>query len=293
MRTIVLAGTASGTGKTVTSMGILLACRARGLTVYAAKTGPDFIDTGYLQAAAGAPCANLDLWMQGQEGVARLLERIQSARPDILLIEGAMGLFDGGQGSAAELAAAFGFPVILLINAKGLGESIAAVAKGFVSLRTDVHFAGFIASNVGSERHANIVRNSLCSICSEFSVPFLGCLLREGAPSLPSRHLGLVGAQESGVNLEALRIWFERDCSLAPVLPEREERPMATIAESSGGTFFCLESVCSDLILALAHDEAFSFCYADFPVFFAELGFRVTFFSPLHDREIPFCHGII
>ena len=294
MRAIVLAGSASGAGKTVAAMGFILAGRARGLVVRAAKVGPDFIDAAYLEEASAAPCANLDVWMLGQCGVDTLLRRIEEDEPYFLVIEGAMGLFDGGLGSTAALAESLALPIVLIVSAKGVGESIAALARGYLIEKPSLTFAGLLASHVGSPRHAALVDAALSPLAREFGIPYLGSLVRAGAPSLPSRHLGLVSVTESGLNFETLRIWFEEHCDCERILPKPRRKPGSEPQGGAAGRrFFAGRGRSFDITIAIACDEAFSFCYADLPALFAELGCETVFFSPLHDTHIPACQGIV
>ncbi|MBO4369402.1 MAG: cobyrinate a,c-diamide synthase, partial [Desulfovibrio sp.] len=216
-----VAGNASHVGKTTTCLALLCALQKRGFIVRSAKAGPDFIDTRYHSLFSHAPCANLDLWMGGKKGLQKLLTRIcrplAGQRPDILMIEGAMGLFDGADSSSAHLAELFDVPVLLLLSAKGLGESIAAIAEGFFIHARRFHnlaFLGLIVTNVGSDHHRSLLRKALFPICRAFKVPLLGCLPRESAPALSSRHLGLVSVEENrdALSFDDLAAWFEKNC---------------------------------------------------------------------------------
>lgn len=246
---LIVGGTGSNAGKTVTTLALFCALRARGLRVHAAKTGPDFIDAAFHAALTGAPAANLDVWMSrasrpgraGEplrripQGLARLFARMRAPgadgrAPDILVVEGAMGLYDGGAGGSgctAQLAALLGLPVLLVLNAHGLGQSVAALAEGFLRHRPawsanagQAAFAGMICTHVGSEKHREILRQALAPLVADAGVPLLGLLPRDGAPRLESRHLGLVEARESlpGLDRDALAAWLEVHCDLDALL---------------------------------------------------------------------------
>ncbi len=108
-----------------------------------------------------------------------------------------MGLFDGtghdGEaGSTAELARVTGWPVVLVVDARGQGASVAALLRGFASHQPSVPLAGVIFNRVSSERHG-----ALLAAAAARHLPRLACLGSLPAdPGLvvPSRHLGLVPA---------------------------------------------------------------------------------------------------
>ncbi|WP_395678596.1 cobyrinate a,c-diamide synthase, partial [Inquilinus sp.] len=193
---LMIAAPASGSGKTVVTLGLLRHLRDRG--VASAKSGPDYIDPVFHAAASGRPCVNLDAWAMRPETLDALAAR-QAKGADLLIVEAAMGLFDGapgpgsvGDGSAADLAARFGWPVVLVLDAGGQGFSAAAVLAGFKSFRADIRIAGVIFNRVGSARHEAILRRA----AAHAGLPVLGFVPRLPALALPSRHLGLVQAGE-------------------------------------------------------------------------------------------------
>lgn len=333
---LVVAGTGSNAGKTVTTLALLCALRARGLRVHAAKSGPDFIDAAFHAALTDAPAANLDVWMcrearpgGGQaplrrmpQGLARIFARMlrpdaDGRHADLLLVEGAMGLYDGGAGGAgctAQLAALLGLPVLLALNAHGLGQSVAALAEGFLRHRPAwaAHagrpaFVGMVCTHVGGERHKKILRQALAPLTAQTGVPLLGLLPREGAPQLASRHLGLVEASESlpGLNRKALTAWLEAHCHVTALLRALgappggvpAQMPAAAVAEAPPRRFFTPRprrlKAARRPRLGVAWDAAFSFCYADLPALLRELGAELHFFSPLRDDAPPSaCHGL-
>lgn len=341
---LIVGGTGSNAGKTVTTLALLCALQARGLRVHAAKTGPDFIDTAFHAALTGAPAANLDVWMcrasrpnrAGEplrripQGLARIFARMRAPGmdgrpPDILVVEGAMGLYDGGAGGSgctAQLAALLGLPVLLVLNAHGLGQSVAALAEGFLRHRPawsagtgQPAFAGMICTHAGSEKHREILRQALAPLVADTGVPLLGLLPRDGAPRLESRHLGLVEARESlsGLDRGALAAWLETHCDLDELLcslgapldnrPQTALQTTPSTVSAAGGTtaaaarFFPPRVRAGENagpaarqvrpLLGVARDAAFSFCYADLPALLQELGADLAFFSPLSDAAPP------
>ena len=333
---LIVGGTGSNAGKTVTTLALLCALRVRGLRVHAAKTGPDFIDTAFHAALTGAPAANLDVWMCREarpdsgrrplrrvpQGLARVFARMRGPgadgrNADLLLVEGAMGLYDGGAGGAgctAQLAALLGLPVLLALNVHGLGQSVTALAEGFLrhhpAWTADAgppSFAGMICTHVGGEKHKEILRQALAPLTAQTGVPLLGLLPRDGAPQLESRHLGLVEARESlpGLDHESLAVWLEAHCDVtallrtlgAPVGGFLAQSPVAAVASAPPTRFFAPRirsgTAARRPRLGVAWDAAFSFCYADLPALLRELGAELHFFSPLRDAAPPSgCDGL-
>ena len=147
-RAIVIAAPTSTSGKTVVTLGLIRALRRQGLRVASAKVGPDYIDPRFHAHASGRPCPNLDPWAMGETGCAALLEAA-SGDADLIIIEGVMGLFDGphgASGSTADLAAALGLPVVLVVDARHQSQSLAALVHGFATYRPDIALGGVIAN---------------------------------------------------------------------------------------------------------------------------------------------------
>ena len=195
---LLIAAPSSGSGKTSLSLGLMAALRRRALDVAPFKIGPDYIDPGHHAAICGRPSHNLDGWMCGREQVQKTFAK-ESAGADIAIIEGVMGLFDGisgtsEEGSSAEIAKWLGVPVLLVVDARSQARSFAALVKGFTSFDPELKIAGVIANRVGSERHRQLLQESLDS--TPGLPPLLGCLPRREEIGLPERHLGLVTADD-------------------------------------------------------------------------------------------------
>ena len=191
---IVVGAPASGSGKTTVTLALLRRLRERGVRVGSRKVGPDYIDPAFHAAASGRACLNLDPWAMRDATFAAAVGAA-SEDADLVVVEGVMGLFDGAtadEGSTADVAAALGWPVVLVVDAGAMAASAAAVVHGFASHRGDVNLAGVIYNRVGSDRHAEL----LVEATAKTGVPVLGCLRRNAALALPDRHLGLVQAAE-------------------------------------------------------------------------------------------------
>jgi cobyrinic acid a,c-diamide synthase len=272
----ILAAPCSNTGKTLVSAALLRLLARDGVAVNPFKAGPDYIDPGFLSAAAGSTCRNLDPW--GMQP-ARRGQMLRDQSGDRFLIEGVMGLFDGavsGEGSTADIAAEFGLPVILVINTKGQGASVAALAQGFANHRAEINVAGVIFTRVGSARHEKILREA----CADAGIRVFGALAEDPALTLRERHLGLVQAGERA-DLDALLeraadnlagdldLVGLRDIAAAPSIKESDPaQPLAPLGQH----------------IAVARDIAFGFCYPHLLDDWRNASARVSFFSPLGDE---------
>ncbi|NDV00798.1 cobyrinate a,c-diamide synthase [Pseudoroseicyclus tamaricis] len=274
-RGLLIAAPSSGAGKTTVTLGMLRALARAGVEVRGAKSGPDYIDPAFHAAATGRACGNLDAWAMAP---GRL--RARAGGGGLLVIEGAMGLFDGappeGRGSAAELAKVLGAPVVLVVDAGRMAGSVAALVSGFAGFDPGVRVTGVILNRVGSDRHERMLRGALAPL----GVPVLGALRRDTGLAHPSRHLGLVQAGERP-DLEA---FLER----------------AADAVSAAVDLSALEALAEELVpgeaprltppgqrIAVARDEAFAFAYPHVLEDWRAAGAELAFFSPLADEAVP------
>ncbi len=270
-KAIVVAAPCSGSGKTLVTLGLLRAFRDRGLSVASAKVGPDYIDPRFHEAATGRPCFNLDPWAMDHAIIAGLMAELSWAT-DILIIEGVMGLFDGPQGakgSTADLAESFGLPVLLTVDARHQSQSIAALVHGFSTYRPNLNVAGVILNRVASDRHEAILRGAL-------GKKTVACLRHDDSLALPSRHLGLVQAEENH-DLER----FIESAALA-VARETNLDTLLTLASQAPGES-AIRSALPPLgqRIAVARDRAFSFAYPHLLHHWRQQGAEVLPFSPL------------
>ena len=285
MRGLVISAPASGGGKTTVTLGLLGALSRRGLPVISGKSGPDYIDPAFHTAATGMPCLTLDPWAADADQLrARALRGPGGRRGSHLVVEGAMGLFDGapeednplGTGSTADLAAALGLPVVLVLDASHMGQGAAAIAAGIAGFRGDARVAGVILNRLASPRHEAIARAA-----AETVLPVLGALDRRDDLSLPSRHLGLVQAGErpdlDGFIARAAD-WVAAGCDVDAILADAALLPKPEVPPAH------LEPLGQRI--AVARDLAFGFAYAHMIDDWRALGAEVSFFSPLAD-EVP------
>lgn len=290
---LVIAGTASGVGKTTIATGLMAALTAQGYRVAPFKVGPDYIDPSYHHVATGHPSRNLDTWMVSPPTVAHLFARA-AAQADLAIIEGVMGLYDGfsGQseaGSTAEVAKLLGAPVVLVMDVASLARSAGAMALGYRDFDPDLRLAGIVLNNVGSDKHALWVREAIESV----GIPVLGYLHRDSALHLPHRHLGLIPTAERGAvssdselgqALRAIRERIKEGIDLDRLIELGCSAPPLG-ADDPG--LFPTEAPSVSVRIAVAHDEAFSFYYEDNLDLLRAHGAELVAFSPLHDSQLP------
>jgi cobyrinic acid a,c-diamide synthase len=278
---LVIAAPASGSGKTTLTLGLLAALRRRGRVVQPYKCGPDYIDPAFHTIAAGRASFNLDSWAQRRDRFDALLEA--GADADLCLAEGVMGLFDGvaisgawGNGSTADIAAAAGWPVVLVLDVGGQAQSAAAVALGFARYRDDVEIAGVILNQVASPRHTALVRDGF----ARSGITVFGAIARDTTLTMPERHLGLVQAQEDSAlaaRLAALADLVERNVDLAAL--EAAARATRRHPKTAAPRL-----VPPGQRIALARDVAFSFIYPHLVAGWRAAGAEIIPFSPLADE---------
>jgi cobyrinic acid a,c-diamide synthase len=276
----VVAAPRSGSGKTVITLGLLAAFRARGTVVAPAKVGPDYIDPTFLGRAAGRDAVNLDPWSMSPQRL-RHLANVQATGADLLIVEGVMGLFDAGAdgwGSTADLAQMLDLPVVLVVDADKQSQSVAPLVAGFAHWRPGVRIAGTILNRVASAKHERMLLDALLPT----GIPCLGAIPRNTELALPERHLGLVlpgeidgfaaflaaaaGSMGDYLDLDRLRSLAAR---LAPA--DGGNRPLPPLGQR----------------IAIARDAAFAFLYPHLLDGWREQGAELLFFSPLADEPPP------
>ncbi len=274
MSGLIIAATGSGCGKTTITLGLLRALRRKGINVRSAKSGPDYIDPRFHEAASGATCLNLDAWAMADDRIRHL-----ASGEGTLVIEGAMGLFDGapplGKGATADLARILGLPVVLVLDVSSQAQSAAAVLAGFSGFDPEVKIAGVILNKLGSPGHERMIRDAL-----ELSgIPVVGAVHRNSGLHSPSRHLGLVQASER-TDLEAFietgADLVDGSIDIATILA------LATPANPPASTPANLPPPAQSI--AIAADDAFAFAYPHLLQAWRDAGAELSFFSPLQDE---------
>lgn len=290
MIAFVVAGNASGVGKTTVALALMAAFRERGYRVQPFKCGPDFLDPGHHRAICGRVARNLDTWMLDGEANRTIFE--SAARDaDVALVEGMMGLYDGvgggtEEGSTAEIAKLLSLPVVLVLDAANSARSIAAVLKGFESFDPDVRFAGIVLNGVSSADHYRMLEAAIREVTA---TPILGRIPRDPSIAIPERHLGLQTIEERlASNSYAARITeiARQHLNLTPLLaacssgtPAHSTKNIDQINDSS--------STKPRVRIGVARDKAFSFYYEDNLDLLREFGAEIFCFSPLADSQLP------
>lgn len=284
MKAVLIGGAASGAGKTTLTLALIAAARRRGLAVAAFKVGPDFIDPGHHALASGRLSHNLDGWMLAPAENRTIFARHARAA-DLAVIEGVMGLYDGFSpleeaGSSAEMAKLIGAPVLLTVGARSLARTIAALAQGFHGFDPDLTWAGLIANQVGGPGHVEILRQAM-TLCP--ALAFRGGLARRADLAMGERHLGLVTAEDAGLDqagFATLADWLEDALDLDRLLadlPELEPAPAVDPAPPTPPR----------VRIGLARDRAFCFYYAENLRRLTAAGAELAPFSPLNDSGLP------
>lgn len=282
-RGLIIAAPASGSGKTLITLALLRRGAREGRRIAAAKAGPDYIDPAFHAAAANAPCLNLDPWAMRPALLAELVRRLECSA-DLVICEGAMGVFDGigtdgMRGSTAELAALTGWPVALVVDGARQGASVAALLEGFARHRSAVPIAGVIFNRIGSDHHGALLREATRRALPD--LPILGSVKRDVALAIEDRHLGLVQAEEqadlaslldAAADIAGEACDFDRLIALARpsrLKPDREAvAPLPPLGQH----------------IAVARDVAFAFAYPMVLEGWRAQGAELSFFSPLADE---------
>jgi len=281
-RGLIVAAPRSGAGKTTVTLALLAALRRRGIVVQAAKAGPDYIDPAFHAAATGRASLNLDSWAMPQSLLEALM-RDAASRAEMLVVEGAMGLFDGIEapsgrsGSTADLATRFDLPVLLVVDVSGQSQSAAALVRGFATHDPQVRIGGVVLNRIGSERHRKLVADAI----SALGIPILGSVTRDESLVLPERHLGLVQASEHGdieARLERLADLAERHLDLDGIVKLAASPRIAPVQSAAAIRP-------PGMRIALAQDEAFTFVYPHLIAGWRREGAEIIPFSPLADEK--------
>lgn len=288
-RGLLVAAPRSGSGKTTVTLGLLRALTRRGVAATGAKCGPDYIDPAFHAAATGRPSLNLDAWAMPPALVASLAG-IGGAGADVVVAEGLMGLFDGvpagpgRSGSSADIAAAAGWPVVLVLDVSGQSQSAAAVALGCARYDPRIRVAGVILNRVGSPRHRRLAGEAIEAL----GLPVLGAVPRSDAIRMPERHLGLVQAEETA-GLDAL---LDGMADLVEAHVD-VDRLVAMAAVSRLGDEAARDAGLAAALpppgrrIAVARDAAFTFLYPHLALGWRRAGAEIVPFSPLADEPPP------
>lgn len=313
---LIIAGERSGVGKTTVTLALLSYLRQHQLPTQSFKVGPDYIDPMFHEYVTGRPCRNLDLVLTTEAYVQDCYTR-HARTAAYVLVEGVMGLFDGaapaiaqqkvedheqrrtlgGFGSTAHVAHVLNLPIVLVVDCSRMSQSIAALVHGYCHFDPNLQIAGLILNRVGSDRHLHLLQTALAPL----KLPVLGVLHRQDDITIPDRHLGLLPTTEfphleplitNLANLAAASFNWEK---IMPLLATEQNQKLAAArsnlapAASTSPPTHRLSPLppALPLRIAIAHDAAFSFYYADHFDLLRTLGAELVFWSPLRDSTLP------
>jgi cobyrinic acid a,c-diamide synthase len=285
---IVVAGTHSGVGKTTITSGLMAALSSEGLRVAPFKVGPDFIDPSYHTLAAGRPGRNLDAFLSGPELIGPLFAH-GAQGTDIAVIEGVMGLFDGKGGgdlaSTAHVARLLRAPVVLIVDARAMSGSIAAMVYGYTTFDPGLRVAGIVLNRVGSRVHEAMLREAL----KPLGIPILGVLSRSDEIHTPDRHLGLVPVaerrEEATRSLDALGKVISRSLNLDSIVRLARSAGSLEVEAWSPETRDLDRS--EEVRVAVATGPSFSFLYRENLELLEGAGAEVVTFDPTSEEDLP------
>lgn len=294
LRRIMLAAPKSGSGKTTITCALLQALKNRGEQVISYKCGPDYIDPMFHKTVIGVPSKNLDTFFTG-EAVTKSLFLQDRSEDDFAVIEGVMGLYDGlggvrEEGSSYHLAKVTDTPIILVVDAKGMGRSILPMIAGFLAYDTEHLIRGVILNRMSAMYYGTIKP----LIEAELPVKVVGYVPDQKDGTLASRHLGLVMPQEIPdlrKSLNELTMMVTQTVSVDEMIAIAETAP-----EIAGEEFHPYGRMQEETrpVIAVAKDEAFCFYYEDNLRMLQECGAEIKYFSPIHDKAFPAgCAGIL
>ena len=285
MQRFLIAGTHSGCGKTTVTCAILAALKKKGIQAASFKCGPDYIDPMFHTTVLETPAHNLDSFFCTPDRLRYLFDRY-SKGASVSVLEGVMGYYDGGDGSAQAIAGITATPVVIVIDCKGMSDSIGAVMQGFLRYRQPNRIAGFLFNRLPLSLVPMVQR-----FCRELGTKYFGCLPVH-SETFDSRHLGLVTAEElPGLKEKMQRLGalaekhillndlLQLPCEPLPPFPQIQIKPLF---EGDARP-----------VIAVAKDAAFNFYYAENLDLLQSLGCRLTYFSPLTSRTLPDADGLL
>lgn len=284
---IVLAGAASGVGKTSITCSIIHALQKQGYSVQPFKVGPDYIDPSYLSSISKHETYNLDVWLMGKNQL--LNSFVSNSKSDVSIIEGVMGFYDGFGGdsnfaSTHHVASITKSPVILVLDASKTARSIAATALGFKKFHRNSCIVGIILNKIGSKRHEILCRNAL----EKTKIPIIGVIPKNPLLNMESRHLGLI----STLDKKVLKTQLEKISKI--ISKSLDVKQIIKIATNPVNLDNKLKSKHkkTKTTIAVALDTSFNFYYQDNLEALRREGADLKFFSPVKDKKIPTCDGL-
>ena len=279
MKRLMISAMSSSSGKTLVSCGLMNYLTRAGMGVQAFKCGPDYIDPMFHTRVLGIPSRSLDLYLQGAAGVC---ETLRQHPADLQLLEGAMGFYDGIGGtdsaSAWDLARKTDTPVVLVLRPSGQSLTLAAQVRGMLDFRPESHIVGLFLNCCRPKLYAHLRP----VLERETGLPVVGYLPPMEEARLPSRHLGLLTAEEItdfSRRFEAIGTKLEKTLNLELLLSLGAEVSAPAPERTAWPPSRCR--------IGVARDRAFCFCYQDSLDALGRAGAELVYFSPLEDAALP------
>lgn len=284
---IMIAAPKSGSGKTIITCALLKALKNRGEQIVSYKCGPDYIDPMFHEQIIGIPSKNLDTFFTGEDITKELFLKNRTEN-DFAVMEGVMGLFDGlggvrEEGSSYHLAKVTETPIVLVIDAKGMGRSVIPMIAGYLAYDKEHLIQGIILNKM-SKAYYEIIKPL---IEDELGIKVLGYFPVQKELHIESRHLGLVMPNELDdiqKRLQAVSEELEKTVDVDAIkhIAERASELIVTHKKMSKDGH-SKEKEIKRPVIAVAKDEAFCFYYEDNLLMLQEMGAELQFFSPLRD----------
>lgn len=278
----------SGSGKTIFATGLICALKRRGLRVQTFKCGPEITDSQLLSIASDCNTPNLDAWFATHTNIQHTYNKYGD-KADVCITEGNGGLFDGykrTQGSSAEIAQMLNIPIILLINARTIGYSIAPIIYGFKEFHPRTKIAGVIFNQITSAAHYTYLREA----CVDVGVNCFGYLPMNNDFKLPSKHSSITSTikQTLDKQMNQAADYIEKYIDVSRLLNSclRNFPCQYTLPYSSDIETEIIPSATRRIKIAIARDPAFNFIYQENIERLAQLG-KITYFSPVYGSELP------
>jgi cobyrinic acid a,c-diamide synthase len=264
----------------------MAALAKRGLGVAPFKVGPDFIDPGHHSRITGGTSRNLDGWMLSKNYNLACFER-NTRNSDVAVVEGVMGLYDGYDGrseagSTAQMAKWLGLPILLVVDAKSMARSAAAVIMGFEQFDPELAFAGVVFNNLGSQRHLQYLMDA---VEDTVAIPCLGGLVIDKKIAIPERHLGLIIPEDHALDQETIDLladMVEKSIDLDLLVKKLPEIKVSNRLEP-----LSMSTRDKTVRIAVARDSAFCFYYQDNLELLEGQGAELAFFSPVGGDDLP------
>jgi cobyrinic acid a,c-diamide synthase len=298
---ILISADRSSSGKTTIVSGMLAALVSKGYEVQPFKVALDYIDPGYHSEITGRRARNIDGYLMDENLILDVFTHACEAdgKADLAIIEGVRGLYEGLEstsdiGSTAQIAKILKCPVILVINARSITRSAAAIVNGYHTFDPEINIAGVILNNIGSVRHAQKASEAIIHYTG---IPVLGIIRRDNSMQISMRHLGLVPAMEEcrrrnnfDSRIEAIKKHVSAGIDLDKILEIANHAPMLP---KPGQTIFTpAKGGMEKVTIGIALDEAFNFYYHNNLELLELAGAKLVYFSPLHDERLPDVDGL-